>query len=184
MIMNNTENIKSYLIEFAEGRVSVPEFLEYSKEHTEILDFLTNIADPTFKTGIVHKRIGEDGWPLYISEELPFNAKLFIDEQTKRERSTLAKHLNIHHLFSRVLITAFPDDNIVMDETLSEKFTFMLHACPEYIGGEEVDEILENLLESIPEGLSKTKNSASYKLPSIRRNFTQHIYYITLTRCL
>ena len=161
--MNNTENIKSYLIEFAEGRVGVPEFLEYCKKNPEVLDYLTNIADPTFKTGIVHKKIGEDGWPQYISEELPFNAKLFIDEQTKRERSTLAKHLNIHHLFSSVLITAFPNDNIVMDETLSEKFGFMLDACPEYIGGEEVDEILENLLESIPEGLSKTKKVKLYK---------------------
>ncbi len=161
--MNNTENIKSYLIEFAEGRVSVPEFLEYCEKNPEVLDYLTNIADPKFKTTIVHKEIGDNGWPQYIPEELPFNAKLFIDEQTKGERSTLAKHLNIHHLFSNVLITAFPNDNIVMDETLSEKFDFMLDACPEYIGGEEVEGILENLLESIPAELSKTKKIKLYK---------------------
>ena len=41
--------IKKYLIDFAEGRISVSDFIEYSKEHPEILDFLTNIADPKFK---------------------------------------------------------------------------------------------------------------------------------------
>ena len=50
-----------------------------------------------------------------------------------------------------------------MDETLSKKFDFMLDACPEYIGGEEVDEILENLLESLPEELSKAKKVKLYK---------------------
>ena len=62
-------DIKSYLIDFAEGRINVSDFIEYSKEHPEILDFLTNIADPKFKTTIVHKEIGDNGWSQYIPEE-------------------------------------------------------------------------------------------------------------------
>lgn len=157
------ENIKSYLIEFAEGRVGVPEFLEYCKKNPEVLDYLTNIADSTFKTCVIHRSIDEKGCLEYTNEEREFDAKLFIDEELKSKIGNLGIYLNIHHLFSNVLITAFPNDNIVMDETLSEKFTFMLHACPEYIGGEEVDEILENLLESLPTELSKAKKVKLYK---------------------
>lgn len=156
-------DIKSYLIDFAEGKISVSDFIEYSKEHPETLDFLTNIADPKFKTTIVHKKIGDNGWPQYIAEELPFDAKLFINEQLKRNHGTLGIHVNIHGLFSSVLVTAFPNDNIVIDETLHNKHWFMLDACPEYIGGEEVDNLLMDLLETLPDNLSKTKKVKLYK---------------------
>lgn len=156
-------DIKSYLIDFAEGRISVPDFIEYSRVHPEILDFLTNIADPKFKTTVVHKTIGENNYPQYIAEELSFDAKLYMNEQLKRKNGLLGIHLNIHSLFSNVLVAAFPNDNIVIDETLSNKFRFMLQACPEYIGGEEVDYLLEDLLESLPEDLSKTKRVKLYK---------------------
>lgn len=155
--------IKKYLIDFAEGRISVPDFIEYSKEHPEMLDFLTNIADPKFKTTIVHKKIGDNGWPQYIAEELPFNAKLFMQKELESSGGMLGKYLNIHDLFSKVLVTAFPNDNIVIDETLHNKFVFMLDACPEYIGGEEVDDLLMNLLESLPNNLCKTKKVKLYK---------------------
>lgn len=155
--------IKKYLIDFAEGRISVPDFIKYSQDHPEILDFLTNIADPKFKTTVVHKTIGENGWPQYVAEELSFDAKLCIDEETKRENSSLGLHLNIHALFSNVLVTAFPNDNIVIDETLRNKYLFMLDACPEYIGGEEVDDLLMDLLETLPDDFSKTKKVKLYK---------------------
>ena len=129
-------SIKKYLIDFAEGRISVPDFIKCSKEHPEIFDFLTNIADPKFKTTIVHKKIGDTGWPQYIPEELPFDEKLFLQKELESSGGMLGKYLNIHDLFSNVLVTAFPNDNIVIDETLSNKFRFMLQACPEYIGGE------------------------------------------------
>ena len=156
-------DIKSFLIDFAEGKISVPEFIEYCDVYPEILDFLTDIADPKFKTTVVHKKVGENGCPQYIAEGLPFDAKLYINEELKRKSSLLGFHLNIHDLFSRVLVTAFPNDNIVIDETLSNKFTFMLRSCPEYIGGEEVDALLENLLESLPIELSETKRIKLYK---------------------
>ena len=155
--------IKKYLIDFAEGRISVPDFIKYSNEHPEILDFLTNIADPKFRTTIVHKKIGDDGWPQYIPEELPFDAKLDLQEELKTGGGILGKYLNIHGVFSNVLVTAFPNDNIVIDETLHNKHLFMLDVCPEYIGGEEVDNLLMDLLETLPDNLSKTKKVKFYK---------------------
>lgn len=157
------ENIKSYLIDFAEGRVEVSDFLDYCKIHPEVLDFLTSIADTKFKTTIVHKVRDENGFTQYIPEELPFDAKLFIDEETKTNGGTIGKYLNIHDLFSNVLVAAFPHENIIIDETLHEKYCFMLDACPEYIGGEQADELIEQLLESFPKELSKTKRIKLFK---------------------
>ena len=156
------DKIKNYLIDFAEGRVSVPDFLAYCESNPQVLDFLTEIAASSFKTVVVHKSVDEDGVPWYTPEELPFDAKLCIEEEMKCG-GTLGKYLNIHHQFSRVLISAFPEENITMDDTLGEKFSFMLNACPEYIGGPDVDFLLEDLMESLPENLSKTKKIKLYK---------------------
>ena len=155
--------IKKYLIDFAEGRVSVPDFIEYSKKHPDVLDFLTNIADPKFKTTIVHKKIGDNGYPQYIPEELPFDAKLDMDTELNRTGGTLGKYLNIHSMFSNVLVTAFPNDNITIYTTLDDKFFFMLDACPEYIEGEEVEPVIEEVLEKIPQNLSRTKRIKLFK---------------------
>lgn len=124
------------MIDFAEGKISVPDFLEYSKKHPEILDFLTNIADPKFKTTITHRKVRPDGFPEYIAEELPFNAKLFIDKELNESGGLFGKYLDIHGLLSNLLATAFPEDNITIDTTLHDKFSFMLASCPEYIEGE------------------------------------------------
>jgi len=68
-----------------------------------------------------------------------------------------------HCLFSNIVATAFPEENIIIDDTLNNRYSFMLDACPEYIGGEEVDDLLESLLESLPQELSKTKRIQLYK---------------------
>lgn len=151
------------MIDFTEGRVCVPDFIEYCEKHPEILDFLTKIADPKFKTCIVHKRINENGFAQFIPEELPFDANLFLTEQLKANDGRLGAYLNIHSLFSQVLTTAFPDEHIVIDRTLIDKFKFVLEACPEHIGGQEVEDLLERILESLPANFSKTKRIKIYK---------------------
>ena len=72
-------DIKSYLIDFAEGRVKVPDFVEQCRQDPEILDFLTKIADPKFKTCITHKYTDENGFLKYRGEELPFDAKVDLE---------------------------------------------------------------------------------------------------------
>lgn len=157
------KTIKLYLIDFAEGRIKVPDFLKYCKKHSEVLDFLTAIAGSEFKTVVVHKKNEENGYLQYIPEELPFDARLFLNEELKNKGGILGKHLNIHGLFSNIVATAFPEENIIIDDTLHNRYSFMLDACPEYIGGEEVDDLLESLLESLPQKLSKTKRIQLYK---------------------
>lgn len=155
---------KQFWVDFAEGRIDVPGMLAETEKRPELLDWLTGIADPKFKTTVVHRETDEDGYTTYTPEELPFDAKMQIEEYIHRDRGgNLGKFLNVHDLFSRVLTTAFPDEGIVIDQRLSKKFGFMLDACPEYIGGPEVDHLLEELLEELPTDLSKAKRVKLYK---------------------
>lgn len=154
---------KRFWVDFAEGRIDVPQMLAQTEEHPELLDWLTSIADPAFKT-CTSEKVEGNILTNYVVVEHPFDAKLQIEEYVYKDRGgKLGKYLNIHGCFSRVLTTAFPDDGIVMDETLSDKFDFMLDACPEYIGGPEVDHLLDELLEEVPMELSKTKRVKLYK---------------------
>lgn len=156
---------KQFWIDFVEGRISVPEMLERTQERPELLDWLTAIADPKFKTYVTRKT---DPTLLsdYVPVERPFDAKLQIEVYVHKGQGAscqLGRYLNIHGYFSRVLTTAFPDEGIVVDDTLDKKFSFMMDACPSYIGGHEVNHLLDALLEEIPAGLSKAKRIKLYK---------------------
>ena len=159
------EHAKQFWVDFVEGRIPVPMMLEQTEEEPALLDWLTSIAPSHFKTVVVHRVIDEDGWPSFPVEELPFDAKIQIQEYVykKNGHTQLGKYLNIHGYFSHIMMDAFPQDGISEDQTLHEKVVFMLDACPEYIGGPEVDHLLEELLAEIPQELSKTKRVKFYK---------------------
>ena len=157
------DEIKRFWVDFAEGRITVPDMLDRTEAEPALLDWLTNIADSKFRT-YTTKKIEEENLTNYVTEEHPFHAKLQIEEFVhKGHGSKLGRYLNIHSYFSRVLTTAFPDDGIVVDQTLDDRFMFMLDACPTYIGGPEVDHLLDELLKEIPAELSKSKRIKMYK---------------------
>lgn len=160
------DEMKRFWVNFVEGRITVPDMLQQTEEKPELLDWLTSIADPKFKTSRVLKETDEGFFSIYTPVDYPFDAKLQIQVYTHGGQgagSKLGQYLNIHSYFSRVLTTAFPNDGIVVDETLDKKFDFMLEACPDYIGGSEVDFLLDEILDEIPEHLSKTKRVKMYK---------------------
>ena len=158
------DTIKSYLLDFVEGRVSVPQFILYCEEHPEVLDWLTSVGSAGFQTHIIHKEIDDNGYCTLRTEAIPFDAKMELyNIQNNSFSSTLSKHLDIHDLFSRVLLKAFPDEQIVVDSTLSDTHCFMLDACPEYIGGPEAEMLLEKLLNDLPKELSKSKQIKHFK---------------------
>ena len=161
------DELKNFWVSFAEGRITVPEMLVQTEAHPELLDWLTSIADPKlFKTYTEQVDHDEEFGPTYTPIEHPFDAKLQIQVyvyEGQGASSQLGRYLNIHHNFSKILTTAFPEDGIVIDQTLSDKCNFMMDACPQYIGGPEVDHLLDELLAEIPETLSKTKRAKLYK---------------------
>ena len=159
------DEIKRFWIDFVEGRITVPEMVARTEAEPALLDWLTSIADPKFKTYTTQKVEGNI-LTNYVLVERPFDAKLQIEDYVHKGQGgscKLGRYLNIHGCFSRVLTTAFPDDGIVVDQTLHNKFGFMLDACPAYIGGPEVDFLLDELLEEIPAELSKSKRIKLYR---------------------
>lgn len=155
---------KQFWINFAEGRITVPEMLERAKRETALLDWMNSIVPEGTVTCIVHEVDTGKGYKDYIPEDVPFTAQIFISEQIRRKHgSNLGLYLNIHSCLSHMIADAFPDENIAIDQTLSKKFDFMLDACPESVDGPEVEQVIEDIFESIPADLSKTKRVKMFK---------------------
>lgn len=156
--------MKQFWIDFAEGRISVPEMLERTTAAPSLLDWFNTIVPEGTVTCVVHKETDETGYTRYIPENVPFTVQIMLREElAKGGRSNLAHNLNIHSCLSRILVEAFPEDGIVIDETLEKKFDFMLDACPEAVDGPEVEQVIEDLLESLPAELSRTKRVKLFK---------------------
>ncbi len=155
---------KQFWIDFAEGRISVPEMLEYTKQDESLLNWFNDIVPEGKTITIAHVHPTEFGYDDYVLEDIPYTIQTDIREQIEKGHGgMLGRYLNIHHNLSRLLIEAFPDDGIVMDETLNEKFCFMLDACPEAVSGIEVESVLEDLMASLPADLSKSKRIKLFK---------------------
>ena len=103
---------KRFWIDFVEGRISVPEMLERTEAEPALLDWLTKIADPKFKTTVSTIEIDEDGDKNYIHFDQPFDAKLQIYAYVYSGVASgkLGRYLNVHGYFSRILTTAFPEE--------------------------------------------------------------------------
>ena len=156
--------MKQFWIDFAEGRITVPQMLERTNTETALLDWFNTIVPEGTVTCVVRKETDETGYTRYFPENVPFTVQTMIREELgKGGRSNLAHCLNIHSCLSRILTEAFPEDGIVIDETLEKKFDFMLDACPEAVDGPEVQQVIEDLLASLPADLPKGKRVKLFK---------------------
>lgn len=156
--------MKQFWIDFAEGRISVPEMLERTTAEPALLDWFNTIVPEGTLTAVVHRETDETGYTRYSAENVPFTVQIMLREElAKGGRSNLAHNLNIHSCLSGILVRAFPEEGIIIDETLEKKFDFMLDACPEAVDGPEVEQVIEDLLESLPAELSKAKRVKLFK---------------------
>lgn len=156
--------MKQFWIDFAEGRISVPKMLERTTAEPALLDWFNTIVPEGTLTAVVHRETDETGYTRYSAENVPFTVQIMLREElAKGGRSNLAHNLNIHSCLSGILVRAFPEDGITIDETLEKKFDFMLDACPEAVDGPEVEQVIEDLLESLPAELSKAKRVKLFK---------------------
>lgn len=156
--------MKQFWIDFAEGRITVPEMLTRTESDPALLDWFNSIVPEGTVTCVVHKETDETGYTRYNAENVPFTVQIMLREELKKGgRSNLAHCLNIHSCLSDILVSAFPEDGIVVDQTLHNKFNFMLDACPEAVDGPEVQQFLDDLLKSLPADLSKAKRVKLFK---------------------
>ena len=156
--------MKQFWIDFAEGRITVPEMLERTTTEPALLDWFNTIVPEGTLTAVVHRETDETGYTRYSAENVPFTVQIMLREElAKGGRSNLAHNLNIHSCLSGILVRVFPEDGITIDETLEKKFDFMLDACPEAVDGPEVEQVIEDLLESLPAELSKAKRVKLFK---------------------
>ena len=98
-----------------------------------------------------------------VFETFPYDVRRAAEHQKTTTR--LGYQLNLQGWLYRLMGQLFPDEPLTRDKTLSEKHSFMLDACPEYIGGVEVEEagIIEAILDSVPDSLPKSKRVKEVK---------------------
>ena len=90
-------------------------------------------------------------------ETYPYDVRRMAERQKTTTR--LGYQLNLQGWLCRLMEQLFPEETFLRDNSLSKKYSFLLDACPEYIGGAEVEEagIIEDILDSVPETLPESK---------------------------
>ena len=96
-------------------------------------------------------------------ETYPYDVRRMAERQKTTTR--LGYQLNLQGWLCWLMEQLVPEETFVRDNTLSEKHSFMLDACPEYIDGVEVEEagIIEAILDSVPETMPKSKRIKEVK---------------------
>ena len=96
-------------------------------------------------------------------EKFPYDVRRMAERLKTPGR--LGYHLNLQGWLYWLMGQLFPNETLTRDNALCEKHSFMLNACPEYIGGVEVEDagILEAILESVPETMPKSKRIKEVK---------------------
>jgi hypothetical protein len=149
--------IKQFVFDFVAGSVHPKVFIETLEQHSEIYDWLQSIVPEgltCYENRMILDRFGEEE---PISIEIPYDIKIVIKQHlddSKKDRWGL--YLNIHDAISKLLKKAFPHENINVSDEIEKRFDFGLTAIPEYLGGIDVADFIDDVVDSIPQNLSKT----------------------------
>lgn len=148
------ENIKDYILGFLAGTVDHKEFVATCLKDPSILDWIQERI-PAGRTYTTHRV--ENGE--ILSETIPYDIRVVFRDYYRCRTGSIGMYLDIQGTIKRNMKLIFPDEEIYVSPMLSDRYSFMLHACPEYIGGKEVEElcIFEKIYDELPQELSKTK---------------------------
>lgn len=149
--------IKQFVFDFVAGSVHPKVFIETLEQHSEIYDWLQSIVPEgltCYENRMILDRFGEEE---PISIEIPYDIRIVMKqllEDSQNDRWGL--YLNIHYDISKLLKKAFPHENINVSDEIEKRFNFGLTAIPEYLGGIDVADFIDDVVDSIPQNLSKT----------------------------
>ena len=158
-------NFKKYVIDFVEGHIKAKDFISHCEKNSEVLDWMQSIV-PAGKVCYKTTAYRDDNGYISVKKEvLPYDIKVVWEQYLAQPgESDLGKQLNIHYEISRLMMEVFPNDGIKVDNTLHEQNTFLLSACPSYVGGDaEVEEFLFKVMSELPADLSKAKRIKLFK---------------------
>ena len=159
--------MKRYVKDFIEGRVSGVDFVRRWEEAPELSDWVQTIIPPGKTWDKVIRTWDDQGRLCGVTfrRNVPFDIHDWWEERKFYGICTTGQILNIHCAMSSYYAAAFPEEPLQIDQSISEQHRFMLHFCPEYVGGREVEltGILEKLYEALPEDLSKTKKGKLFR---------------------
>lgn len=169
---------KQIVYDFLANRMQFKEFKQYCQEHPEVLDWVQSVvpadikgyitiedeavkirleelknerpSDPMELITLLQKRYKQIEVPYDIRDALSFACKN-VDE--------IGQWLNVHAELRRVLTKAFPDEEIEISDYIHKLFNFVIDACPEYIGGPEIDaaNVFLDIYNRLPPGTETAK---------------------------
>lgn len=149
--------IKQFVFDFVAGLVQPKVFIETLEQHPEIYDWLQSIVPEgltCYKSHMIFDRFGEEE---PISIEIPYDIKIVIKQLLDDlQKDRWGVYLNIYDAISELLKKAFPHENINVSDEIEKRFDFGLDAIPEYLGGIDVADFIDDIVDSIPKNLSKT----------------------------
>ena len=174
---------KQIVYDFLANRMQFKEFKQYCQEHPEVLDWVQSVvpadikgyitiedeavkirleelknerpSDPMELITLLQKRYKQIEAPYDIRDALSFACKN-VDE--------IGQWLNVHAELRRVLTKAFPDEEIEISDYIHKLFNFVIDACPEYIGGPEIDaaNVFLDIYNRLPPG-TETARKKEFK---------------------
>ena len=166
------ENIKQFTVDYLEGRIEPHLYSEALLNDPSVLDWLQSIV-PEGKIGYFEKVVRPDG--SWYQRTGPYSIHHAIKAVwSDPGHSRLGRELNTFSVISRLMSEAFPELELNLDTTLSEKYHFVLNACPEYLCSVEIENagILEKLMEEFPDTMPKSKRVKAF------RNKLKQMFYV------
>ena len=157
------ENIKQFTVDYLEGRIEPHLYSEALRNDPSVLDWLQSIV-PEGKIGYFEKVVRPDG--SWYQRTGPYSIHHAIKAVwSDPGHSRLGRELNTFSVISRFMSEAFPELELNLDTTLSEKYHFILNACPEYLCSVEIENagILEKLMEEFPDTMPKSKRVKAFR---------------------
>ncbi len=156
-------NYQQTVIDYLEGRITPQEFEELLVEQPGIYDWLQSLVPEgktfqlvTFSNGKTSIKVVP-----YDIREVIYNFANNISFGSLKP--SLGYYLNVFDIIERLVKEGKPDLEFKASTKVDDMWHLAFDACPECVGGPEVEAVIEGIVESIPDNLSKTKRIALAK---------------------
>lgn len=150
-------DIKQFVFDFVAGKIHPKLFLETLNQNPKIYDWMQSIVPAgltCYENRLIPDRFGEE---TPVSIEIPYDIRIVIKECLEGDTyDRWGTYLNVHNDIANLLQKAFPNEIIEISDKIEKRFDFGLETVPEYLEGKEVADIIDDVIDSIPQNLSKT----------------------------